>query len=234
MARTVRNAKLESRAARERLASGSKPHWKTLIPGKLHLGYRRKANGQAGTWLLRHYLGGERYRVAPLGAADDLQPSDGAIVLSYTEAQQKALSSGFRTSEERPLTVQDAIVDYLTYLRAERRTADDAELRARRHILPALGKDKVASLTTARLIRWRDELANQPAMVRSRKGDEPQFRSAPATENERRARRATVNRTWTIFRAALNRAWRHGHVPDRRLGRGLSLLATCMLPVPGT
>src|SRR4026207_2134606 len=55
MARTVRDAKLETRAARLRLSLRQKPHWKTLVPGRLHLGYRKKAqdrpdrNGEDGS-----------------------------------------------------------------------------------------------------------------------------------------------------------------------------------------
>jgi hypothetical protein len=84
VARTIRDAKLETRAARDRLKPGRKPHFKTLIPGKLHLGYRRKRKDEPGQWLVRHYLGGERYRVASLGAADDFQDmldADGAHLI---------------------------------------------------------------------------------------------------------------------------------------------------------
>src|SRR4051812_18598023 len=73
MARTVRDSKLESRAARNRLEPGKTPHFKTLVPGKLHLGYRRKHKDKPGQWIVRHYLGAERYHTAPLGLADDFQ-----------------------------------------------------------------------------------------------------------------------------------------------------------------
>jgi hypothetical protein len=39
MPRTVRDAKLETRASRDRLRLGKTPHYKALEPGKLHIGY---------------------------------------------------------------------------------------------------------------------------------------------------------------------------------------------------
>ena len=58
MPRTIRDAKLETRAARDRLRPSKKPNWKTLVPRKLHLGYRKRKNGEPGTWLVRRYIGG--------------------------------------------------------------------------------------------------------------------------------------------------------------------------------
>jgi hypothetical protein len=67
MPRTIADAQLASRASRDRLTPGKKPHWKTLVPGKTHLGYRRRRRDEPGTWLVRHYLGDEKYHVATLG-----------------------------------------------------------------------------------------------------------------------------------------------------------------------
>jgi hypothetical protein len=61
MARTVKDATLESRTARGRLKARGKPYFRSLEPG-LHLGYRKPLSG-AGKWLARHYIGGERYEV---------------------------------------------------------------------------------------------------------------------------------------------------------------------------
>src|SRR5260370_10789440 len=89
--RTIRDARLESRAARLRLAPQRQPHWKTVVPARLHLGYRRRQRNLPGTWLLRHYVGEERYRVAPLGLADDFHDAaDG--VIDFAEAQRRALT----------------------------------------------------------------------------------------------------------------------------------------------
>jgi integrase len=51
-------------------------------------------------------------------------------------------------------------------------------------------------------------------MKRTRKGIPQQYKAEPATDDQRRARRATVNRTLTILKAALNRAFEAGKVDD--------------------
>jgi hypothetical protein len=58
MARTVRDAKLDTRAARLRLAIRPEPYWRTIEKG-LALGYRRRASG--GTWLTRRWAAASRY-----------------------------------------------------------------------------------------------------------------------------------------------------------------------------
>jgi hypothetical protein len=85
MARTVRDAKLETRTARARLKEGS-AYWRTLVPGQLHLGYRKRRADAPGSWVARRYIGLDaggvgRYRKQRLGLADDFQDSDGQLVL---------------------------------------------------------------------------------------------------------------------------------------------------------
>src|SRR5665647_2522280 len=125
MARTVRDAKLETRAARDRLHTGQTPHFKTLVPGKLHLGYRRKKKDLPGQWLVRHYLGSERYHIAPLGLADDFQDAvDDADVLTFADAQRAALAhKQARHGKSKGKTVVDAIADYVKALKDEGREA---------------------------------------------------------------------------------------------------------------
>src|SRR4051794_27267707 len=121
MARTIRDAKLETRASRERLPAGKKPHFKTLVPGKLHLGYRRKDKGTPGQWLVRHYIGNERYRVAPLGFADDFQDApDDNDVLSFADAQRMAHEHRVERRRGKGVSVADAITEYVKWLRTER------------------------------------------------------------------------------------------------------------------
>ena len=42
------------------LKARAKPHYRSLEPGTLHLGYRKPLSG-AGKWLARHYVGDQRY-----------------------------------------------------------------------------------------------------------------------------------------------------------------------------
>jgi integrase len=225
MARTVRDARLETRAARDRLKPQPKPYWRTVIPQLLHLGYRRRKGGTPGWWVCRRYtpaLGksGSPYRVETIGLADDYADADGDHVLSFAQAQERAVErQNASQGPHGPLTVAEAMAGYVRYLKAERKTAVDAERRAETLILPELGAVNVADLTTDQIIRWRDALANKPARLRTRKGEKQKYRSAPSTGDDhadevRRQRRATVNRTLTILKAALNRAFEHGLVPD--------------------
>ncbi len=89
--RTIRDANLSTPKARERLAVGHKPHWRTLIAGTLHLGYRRRHRDVAGTWIVRRYIPdapkSQAYRVATLGVADDLG-NNGAM--TFADAQRAA------------------------------------------------------------------------------------------------------------------------------------------------
>src|SRR6266852_9335738 len=67
MARTVRNAKLDTRSARSRLTARREPYW-TVISGGCALGYRRGANG--GTWIGRFRDDTGRQHYQALGATD--------------------------------------------------------------------------------------------------------------------------------------------------------------------
>ena len=98
----------------------------------------------------------------------------------------------------------DAITAYIAWLRVHRATADDAERRANKLIIPALGKIKLAELTTARIVHWRDRLAEAPALFRTGPGQEQNVK--PTTN--KRARKATTNRTLSTLKAALTRAFR--------------------------
>jgi integrase len=224
MARTIRDSKLDNREARNRLPARPKPYWKTLRPGELALGYVRRRKAKPGRWTVRRYTGrkdaGSPYVVEAVpGIADDFENADGGTILSFSQAQDVAMA---RKGVRGPLTVRDCIKAYIIYLRAEKRTADDAEARCEAFILPTLGDIKVADLTTAMLNDWRDKLAASPVRLSTAKGLPPNVRKA-TTEDQRRARRATVNRIATSLRAALNKAFKDGQVDDdlawRRMGR---------------
>src|SRR4051812_31436990 len=91
MARTVAEKKLDTPTARSRLKRGRQAHWRALHAG-VHMGYQRLAGATEGRWLLRRYLGNDKYRVLPLGTADDTQEANGSTVLNTAQAQAKALA----------------------------------------------------------------------------------------------------------------------------------------------
>jgi integrase len=215
MARPVRYVKLETRPLRLKLKPGRQPYWRNIILGTLSLGYQRKRTGTPGRWLARATVEG-RYRLRPLGFADDYGMADGSTVLSFDQALVAARAA-YRAGGERPLsvvTVADAIEDYIAWLRVHRATANDAAGRAKHHILPTLGRVRLSDLTAAELVRWRDRLAEAPALKRTGLGRPLAFKARPTTAEDKRVRRASANRVLTTFKAALNKAFRDGHVSD--------------------
>jgi integrase len=216
MPRKVRDSTLETRTARSRLAVRHKPYFRLIEPG-LHLGYRKLASGP-GTWLARRYNGEGRYAVENLrtadGAlviADDYSAADGRRILSFGQAQERAKALRPATAEQAgPYTVASAMDAYLEYLESEGRpdaAVDDARYRDRAFIRPKLGEVEVAALTAEQLRKWRDALAKAPPRLRTKAGDKQKHREVSNDDEARRARRASANRTWTVLRAALNRAF---------------------------
>jgi hypothetical protein len=187
---------LENRSGRMKLKPGPKVYWRSII-GPLALGYQRRHAGTAGRWIVRSYVGDEKYRQTPIGMADDYEASNGDSIITYAEASER-VRQNYRTGQEHPLsvlTVADAIADYVAWLQTHKATGRDAEGRAAALILPVLGKIRLSDLTTRQLTNWRDNLAAQPAMIRSRPGAQQNYRPAPQTAEGRRARRSSVNRT---------------------------------------
>jgi integrase len=221
MARTVRDAKLDSRSARTKLAVSGKPYYRAIDPG-LHLGYRKGVAG--GKWVMRWYIGEGDYKVETLGTADDRADADGVAVLDYRQAQalireryveQTRITKGL-PAKDGPYNVQRCVEEYLEFLAANRKTAKDARWRAEALILPTLGEVVCADLTTKQLRQWLESAATAMPRLRTKKGAEQQrYRQLDADDDEqRRQRRATANRILTILKAALNRGWREGKIPS--------------------
>jgi integrase len=207
--RTLRDSRLDTPTARLKLKVSSKPYWRLIEPS-LHLGYRR-LKGRSGSWIRRRYLGDERYEHDHIGVADDDGPADGQTILSFKQAGDRC--RGRPAAKAGPYTVRNAIEDYLTWLETERKSGHDARKRAEALILPALGDRKCEALTTADINQWRNSLASKPPRARSSKGKQQRYRKFDNSDPEAvRRRQNTVNRIWTIFRGALNHAFRDGKI----------------------
>src|SRR5687768_4004950 len=92
MAGTTIQAKIESATQRKKLPAGRAAHFRTLIPGRAHLGYQRKEGDKEGRWIIRRF-NGSAYSVEALGAADDVRKADGERVLDFEQAHRKALAA---------------------------------------------------------------------------------------------------------------------------------------------
>lgn len=174
MARTVKDVRLDSRAARERLAPRKKPYYRTIETGR-HLGYYKGL--RTGSWLARTY-DGARYAEKKLGLADDVLDANGHDVLSFSSAQAAArdwfeslaLSACAEPSTGRA-TVRSAVEGYIS-VRDRRETArqgrsvrSSAAHKLALHVLSDgdLSALTVNELDAGTLQRWRAGLAGTAA-----------------------------------------------------------------------
>jgi integrase len=159
------------------LPVSKKPRFESLGDG-VSLGYRR--NQGAGTWVARRAdgKGGSSQRV--IGLADDFQEADGELVLSWAQAQAKAFATTAAGEEGsgKSLTLRTAIERYEADLTL--RGGDPGNVaRLKLHVPAALQDKAVRDFKSGELRAWRDEL-------------------------RQKLRPATVNRTATALKAALN------------------------------
>ena len=219
MPRKLHDSRLDSRAARLRLPGSKNEVWRQITRTR-HLGYRR--NQRAGTWYARTYLGG-RYRVLRLGQADDAVRADGAQILSYDQAIERATRWFESVSvAAHGYTVQRAVEDYRDYLEAERKvSAGNVGWLLKSHLprtvscdngrqVP-LGEIQVTELTPQALREWRAG-----------------FLEAGLT-------RATANNHLAVLKAALSRAYqdRPDLVPTDHAWRRVKPLRNASRPRTG-
>jgi len=112
-----------------------------------------------------------------------------------------------------PYTIDNAITAYVEFLKRERKSSYQVSVRAYAHILPSLGDVEVVKLTADGLRRWHSALAEQPARLRSRKGQQ-NFRPLPSDDEAVRRRRASANVCLAQLKAALNLAFQEGKAPS--------------------
>jgi hypothetical protein len=192
MARSVRRAGLETRTALLKLPVARKPVFIRIGPG-LSLGYRRYQ--VAGTWVLRVADGESGATTSAIGTADDFTEADGANLLSYWQAQEKAQSVARYSSgqgEAKPLTIGRAAQVYLEKLEAKNpRTARDTRGRLNLHFLNKFGDELVTSLTKSKLEGWLNSMALKSS-----------------TREAVRRSKDTANRVLSMVKALLNHALR--------------------------
>jgi hypothetical protein len=161
VARTVRNAKLDTRSARTKCQVRREPYWQRISKG-CFIGYRRIADG--GTWVARMRDTEGRQHYQAHGAADDIRDADGLTVLSFAQAQEQARAwftskahelAGHAEAERGHFTVAAALEDYLTA--RERRGSKGVKndrYAAGARIVPMFGNVEVSKLTTRRIQNW--------------------------------------------------------------------------------
>lgn len=220
MARIRRSGDLGSRDAREALRARPEPYFMVIERG-LSLGYRKSAEG--GSWLVRRYEPAlRRHSEARIGTADDSRDADGQEVLSFAQAQRKALLEAQHAAEQaggKHYTVADAVAEYLDYLAAHGKSAADAGIKLKAYVLPQLGARRLAELKPADFDAWLDWAMKRTFERRPRRSPAPRRRRKAAAKGKRavrrvdvaeqkRRRKVTVNRVIAMLKACLNHA--HG------------------------
>jgi len=213
MARTVRNAKLDTRSARAKLPAKKSGYWVPIIRG-FALGYRK--GSKSSVWLAR-LIDAKGRRETALGPADDALDADGERILDYAQAQAKArrwLASLDAEAKAGPYTVDYCMDDYIAdYVRRGGKALDRVQVTANAFIRPQLGSIDVDALSAAIIREWHAALAEAPARLRTRKTAHRQHVREFDLEdpNAVRQRRASANRILGILKAGLNLAFREGH-----------------------
>jgi len=192
MARQHRDVRLQTREARRKLSATHEPYWHELRRG-LHIGYRSGKRG--GAWYLKEVRKDQRV-VRRLGAADDGLDADGTSVLSWADVLKLAVDTDRPTVHAVGVyTVSDALEAYWNFRKAKspQQSVKTDQLKMRATIGAELARTRLADLTTSELEEWRNGLVE-------------------VTEDREKQRRAqaSANRTWTVLRAALNKAYRNG------------------------
>lgn len=239
MARVRANADIGSRDARRRLKARREPYFFVIERG-LSLGYRKSQEG--GTWVARRYDAGlRRHFEERVGTADDSRDADGAEVLNFAQAQRKVLleaHAGAERASGRNYAVSDAVSDYLDYLRSHRKSADDAKIKFNAYVIPRLGEKRLADLKPVDFEDWLDWAMKRQARRKPKKPKPPpkrprrtktvdkaekaekQVQKVDAAEQKRR-RKATVNRVIAMLKACLNYAHARQKVASRDAWSGL-------------
>jgi integrase len=211
------DSKLVSRTAREGLKPNRKPYFR-LIERGTYLGYRKPLKGP-GTWVVRTYVGNDRYTVLNLTTddgrpifADDHEDANGVTILDFWQAQDAVRAKRSPIEAIGPYKVKQAVESYLKSKEADGRDVVDSRCRASAHILPSLGDLECAKLTMEKIQGWHRSLAKAAPRTRTKPGKAQQFRKFSGDKDAVRRRQASANRVMTILKAALNHAFKHGKI----------------------
>ena len=152
--------------------------------------------------MTRRYVGNQDYVVETIATADDYEDADGARILTFWQAQDRARAAGQRLSYSGPYRVKDAVEAYRKHL-GDKPSGNDTNIRLELHILPALGEAKVHELTAETIRDWHRNLAKSQPLKRTVDLSDPEMT---------RKRQVSANRVLGILKAALNLAFRDGKV----------------------
>jgi hypothetical protein len=200
MARSIYSEKLKNRTNRLKLPAKRKPYKVLIAPG-IFLCYRRNAGRlvegderqrkQApGTWSV------EAGWLKRFALADDFEEANNQSVMSYYQAQQRALklARGSEGDSDKPVTVAEAIDAYETDL-AARGGAKYNATSVRNHLSSAMLSKVVMLLGETELRDWRNGLIAKGLKLSSANRTGKSFKAALALA-AKRDKRITNGEAW--------------------------------------
>jgi integrase len=187
--------RIDTVSGRKKLTPRRDPYWSKTAQG-VHIGFRKMAEGSAGTWSVR-ILDQTKQRVTrslgDLGHLPDHERYEAARKEALTLAEHIA-KGGLSASK----TVADCCKAYVDHLRERRgdKAADDADRRFKQYVLddPVFAAMELTKLTPAHIEAWRKRLKDRPV----------------GKEKKKVRTLSSLNRDVTPFRAALNLAYDDG------------------------
>lgn len=213
--------RLLSPESRKELWPMSRTYW-CVFANRQRIGYMRRQ--KYGVWYAQLALQGGREVRGRIGNADDDEPADGKLILSFPQALELAekwcadagASSPYPENETTdpefpelptapPYLIGHALKSYLEWYRDNRQDYKRTYNIARASLFPALWTKPLQDLTNVDMRRWMFQQSNSPVMLRAdRNGHRSYLPKRSADKDFIRRRRTTVNRKLHILRSALN------------------------------
>lgn len=177
--------KIDSPEKRLRLKLRREPYWHQISPGRF-LGYRRTKAG--GSWIARIRCDDNKQKYHAL-------ESDLEFEEALKTASEWMDSTGGLVNHR--CTLKDVVHDYVKHLEINnsKQSSYDVDLRLKKHLSSKLLNTELSSLNTAQLKCLHNGMVNTV-------GDD---------EDERKSK-DSANRVLSMLKAALNLAFRDGHV----------------------
>jgi integrase len=187
MARSIYSDKLRNRTNRLKLPIKKKPYKLLIAPG-VFLCYRRNAG--PGTWSV------EAGWMKRFALADDHESANNASVLSFYQAQARALklARGSEGDSDKPVTVAEALDAYSTDLEVRGGSKYNAK-SVRNHLSSAMLSKPVMLLTETELANWRNGLVAEGLKLSSANRVGKSFKAALALA-AKRDKRITNGAAW--------------------------------------
>lgn len=187
MARSIYSNALKNRTNRLKLRVKKKPYKLLIAPG-IFLCYRR--NEGPGTWSV------EAGWLKRFAIADDHEPANNGSVMSFWQAQKRALAMvrGSEADSNKPVTVDEALTAYETDLKIRGGAIYNAT-SVRNHVPAAMLSKVVMLLTDTELLNWRDGMVAKGLKLSSANRIGKSFKAALALA-AKRDKRITNNAAW--------------------------------------